>query len=213
MQKAAAAVPPVPEPEEAPREFVVDEEPPVDEYADDVVIAETAVAEDDAATVAEEEVAAPTTADIIDEQAHASPGEVAKFSAHADFIKGIGPVYAEKLKSVGIETPRQMLEAGATQKGREDLAVQTEISYKLIAKWTREADLYRVKGVGQQYANLLDVAGVNTVLELAQRNPDNLHAKLIEVNQEKHLVHEVPSLNNISSWVAQAKELPRVISY
>ena len=227
MQQAAHASPSASEPEEIQREIVVDEEPPTDEYDDYVegVEMETAVSDEAAppdsemeVTIADESdpvenIAPATTAEIIDEHAHSSRGEVAKFSAEAEFIKGIGPVYAEKLKAVGIETPQDMLAVGATLKGREELAEKTEISFKLIAKWTREADLYRIKGVGQQYANLLDVAGVNTVLELAQRNPDNLHQKLIEVNQEKHLVHEVPSLNNVKDWVAQAKELPRVISY
>lgn len=222
MQQAAKAahIAPAsdPEPEMPPATEVY-----VEEYMPETAVAEveaeaemmeemeeTAVAPE---TAAEPDPPAPTTAQVIDAAAHASPGKAAKFSAHTDFIEGIGPVYAGKLKEAGIETPQAFLEATATRQGREELSEKTEISPKLILKWAHEADLFRINGVGAQYAQLLDVAGVNTVLELAQRNPEKLHQTLIEVNQEKHLVHEVPSLNNVISWVEQAKEMPRVISF
>lgn len=156
---------------------------------------------------------APTTSEIIDDAVHQSPGEEAKFSAHADFIKGIGPAYSEKLKAVGIESPQTMLEACATRQGREEVEKKTGISHKLILKWTHEAEFYRIKGIGQKYAYLLDAAGVGTILELAQRNPENLHEAIVALNQEKQLVHEVPSLNLVTDWINQAKELPRVVSY
>ena len=206
MHQAAKAAHTAPEPEI----------PPVTEVYVDEAMPETAVAEVVAAEpemMEEPEPPAPTTTEVIDEAAHASPGETAKFSAQTEFIEGIGPVYAGKLKEVGIETPQAFLEAAATRQGREELAEKTGISPKLILKWTHEVDLFRINGVGTLYARLLDTAGVNTVLELAQRNPENLHQTLIEVNQEKHLVHEVPSLNNVISWVNQAKELPRVVSF
>jgi predicted flap endonuclease-1-like 5' DNA nuclease len=71
----------------------------------------------------------------------------------------------------------------------------------------------RIKGVGEEYSDLLEEAGVDTVAELAQRNPDNLYAKLIEVNEEKELVRQLPNLDDVTSWVEQAKTLPRKIEY
>ncbi|MBE2222197.1 MAG: DUF4332 domain-containing protein [Anaerolineae bacterium] len=172
---------------------------------------ETAVAAAAIAAAAEEPE--PTTTDIVEEAAHASPGETAKLANHAEFIEGIGPVYSKKLQEVGIDSPKSLLEAAATPNGREELEEKTGISHKLIMKWLQAADLYRIKGIGTQYAELLVTAGVNTVLELAQRNPENLYQTLLEVNEEKHHVREVPSQNMVTSWVEQAKELPRVISY
>lgn len=183
----------------------------VDIEAETAVAAATIAA---AAELAEEvEEPGPTAVDLVKETAHSSPGESAKLAATTEFIEGIGPAYSQKLKEASIETAKDILEKGATRQGRHDLAEETGISSKLILKWVHAADLYRVKGVGKQYADLLDKAGVNTVLELAQRNPDNLHEKLIEVNLEKHLVREVPSQNNVKDWIEQAAALPRVISY
>lgn len=217
MKQAAAPPPPVPKREEV---TAVVEPEPVEAVVENVDIeVETAVAA--AAITATEAIEKepepapppPTPADNIETAVHASPGEKAKFASHADFIEGIGPAYSKKLQEAGIDSPKSLLEAGATRQSREELAEKTGISHKLIMKWIHAADLYRVKGVGTQYAELLDIAGVNTVLELAQRNPDNLHQTLIEVNDEKHHVREVPSLNMVTSWVEQAKELPRVVNY
>jgi predicted flap endonuclease-1-like 5' DNA nuclease len=102
---------------------------------------------------------------------------------------------------------------GSTPKGRKSLADETDINGKLILKWVNRADLFRIKGIGEEYADLLEVAGVDTVPELAQRNPANLHKTLVEVNEEKELVHRVSGENQVKEWVAQAKELPRVITY
>ncbi|MES0361653.1 MAG: DUF4332 domain-containing protein [Anaerolineales bacterium] len=97
--------------------------------------------------------------------------------------------------------------------GRQKLAEATEINGKLILKWVNHVDLYRINGVGSEYADLLEAAGVDTVVELAQRNPTNLFEKLNEVNAEKSLVRRVPTLTQVEEWVSQAISLPRVITY
>jgi predicted flap endonuclease-1-like 5' DNA nuclease len=129
------------------------------------------------------------------------------------YVEGIGEVYAGKLKEVGVDTPQTLLERGATPAGRQELAEAAEISGKLILEWVNHVDLYRVNGVGSEYADLLEAAGVDTVVELAQRNPANLFDKLNEVNAEKDLVRKLPTLTQVEDWVAQAKNLPRVITY
>ena len=129
------------------------------------------------------------------------------------YVEGIGPVYASKLSEVGVDTPQKLLERGATPKGRRELANESGISGVLILTWVNHVDLYRIKGLGSEYADLLEEAGVDTVPELAQRNPDNLYQRMIETNQEKHLVRHVPSRAQVEDWVNQAKQLPRVVSY
>jgi predicted flap endonuclease-1-like 5' DNA nuclease len=128
-------------------------------------------------------------------------------------IEGIGKGYAAKLAAADITTTQALLERGATPKGRQDLAEQTQISGKLILEWVNLADLLRIKGIGEEFSDLLEEAGVDTVPELAQRNPENLHQKIVEVNEAKNLVRRVPGLAQVTDWVAQAKELPRVITY
>src|SRR5665647_3659268 len=102
-------------------------------------------------------------------------------------IEGIGPVHAETLKKQGLKTTEDLLKAGATPKGRDDLAAATGISGKLILRWVNMADLFRLKGVGEEYSDLLEAAGVDTVVEIAQRNAANLHEKLLSVNEELSL--------------------------
>lgn len=133
--------------------------------------------------------------------------------AKIEDIEGIGPIYAKKLVDAGINTTEDLLEAGATPKGRGDLAEKTGISGKLILEWVNLADLLRIKGVGEEYSDLLEEAGVDTVAELARRNAENLHAKISEVNEEKHLVRRPPTLNNVTDWIEQAKQLPRKVEY
>jgi predicted flap endonuclease-1-like 5' DNA nuclease len=128
-------------------------------------------------------------------------------------IEGIGEIYAQKLKDVGVATVEALLEQGATPKGRQTIEEQSDISGKLILKWVNRADLFRVKGIGEEYADLLEIAGVDTVPELARRNPENLYQKLIEVNEEKKLVRRPPTQAQVEDWVAQAKDLPRVVTY
>jgi predicted flap endonuclease-1-like 5' DNA nuclease len=128
-------------------------------------------------------------------------------------IEGIGPVYAEKLAAVGITTVEALLKAGASPKGREALEEETGISHKLILEWVNLADLFRIKGVGEEYSDLLEEAGVDTVPELAQRNAENLYAKLQEVNAAKELVRRLPAQSQVANWVEQAKSLDRVVTY
>ena len=128
-------------------------------------------------------------------------------------IEGVGEVYAKKLLEAGVPTTEALLEAGATPQGREGLADKTGIGHGLILKWVNRADLFRLKGVGEQYSDLLAAAGVDTVLELAQRRPDHLHQRLVEVNEQKHLVRVVPPLEHVTEWVEEAKKLPRKVNY
>jgi predicted flap endonuclease-1-like 5' DNA nuclease len=128
-------------------------------------------------------------------------------------IEGIGEVYAGQLAGAGVRSLEDLLEKGSTPNGRKDLAEATGISGKLILEWVNLADLFRIKGIGEEYSDLLEEAGVDTVVELAQRNAENLFVKLQEVNAEKKLVRKLPALSQVTNWVAQAKELPRVIQY
>jgi predicted flap endonuclease-1-like 5' DNA nuclease len=128
-------------------------------------------------------------------------------------IEGIGPVYAKKLTEAGIKTTEDLLKVGAASKGREELGKKTGIEHKLILEWVNHADLYRIKGVGSEYSDLLEEAGVDTVVELAKRVPDNLHAKMLEVNETKKLIRRPPPLNAVKDWVEQAKKLKRVVEY
>jgi PAS domain S-box-containing protein len=128
-------------------------------------------------------------------------------------IEGIGPIYAAKLGEIGIVTTEDLLAAGATRKGRQDLVKATEISDKLILKWVNRADLMRVPGIGEEYSDLLEVAGVDTVKELRNRNPNNLFTALQQANEEKHLVRRVPHLSEVEAWVSAAKELEVRLTY
>lgn len=128
-------------------------------------------------------------------------------------IEGIGPVYQEKLKAAGVGSADALLKQGATAKGRQELEKSTGISGKLILEWVNHADLFRVKGVGPEFADLLEEAGVDTIAELAQRKADNLHKTMLSSNAAKNLVNRMPSLENVQDWIDQAKKLPRVVQY
>lgn len=128
-------------------------------------------------------------------------------------IEGIGPVYAEKLVAVGVKTTADLLDKADTKKGRDKLAEETGISEKLILKWANHADLFRIKGIAGQFAELLEAAGVDTVKELRHRVPANLHEKLVEVNEEKNLCNRVPSVAEIEKMIEQAKELEPRMTY
>ena len=128
-------------------------------------------------------------------------------------VEGIGEAYAKKLAAAGIKTTDALLAKGATPEGRKEIAVKTGISAKMILEWVNHVDLFRIKGVGQEYADLLEAAGVDTVPELAQRKPENLVEKMAEVNKKKKLVRQLPVETQVANWIAQAKELPRKIKY
>jgi len=128
-------------------------------------------------------------------------------------IEGIGESFELKLKEAGVGSVEKLLEVGANKKGRDELAEKSGIAEKLILKWTNHADLFRIKGIAGEYAELLEAAGVDTVVELATRKPENLTAKILEVNKAKELVRKVPALKQIEDWVDQAKKLPRAVSY
>jgi predicted flap endonuclease-1-like 5' DNA nuclease len=128
-------------------------------------------------------------------------------------IEGIGGAYEKKLNAVGLFSLQDLLEKGATPKGRKEIADKSGISEALILKWANRADLFRVKGIGEEYSDLLEAAGVDTVPELAQRKADNLYQKVVEINNAKKLVRKLPAVSQIKNWVEQAKKLPRLLTY
>ena len=128
-------------------------------------------------------------------------------------IQGIGPAYAEKLIAAGITTSDLLLEKGQTPKGRKELEEATGLSSKLILTWVNHADLFRVKGIGPQFAELLEAAGVDTVKELATRNAENLAMKMLEVNEAEHRAKRVPVVAEVQKMIDLAKELPGVVTY
>jgi predicted flap endonuclease-1-like 5' DNA nuclease len=128
-------------------------------------------------------------------------------------IEGIGPVYADKLIAAGIRSVEALLQKGASDKGRKEIAAATGITHTSILEWVNRADLYRIKGVASQYSDLLEKAGVDTVVELSKRVGEHLYAKMAEVNAAKNLVNKMPGVKQVEGWVAQAKILPRVVTY
>ncbi len=128
-------------------------------------------------------------------------------------LEGVGPKYGESLRSAGIRTVEDLLNAGANRKGRVALVSKTGISEVLILKFVNMADLFRINGVASQYAELLECAGVDTVKQLKNRNAENLAARMAEVNEEKDLVRRPPSSTIVGDWIAQAKKLPGKVSY
>lgn len=128
-------------------------------------------------------------------------------------IEGIGPAYAAKLMGAGVETTGDLLERGSTADGRAVLASSASVSPKLVLEWVNHADLLRVAGVGSEYADLLEEAGVDSVPELAQRNAANLHAVLVAANEAKALVRQLPSEKQVAGWIEEAKGLPRVVTH
>jgi predicted flap endonuclease-1-like 5' DNA nuclease len=133
--------------------------------------------------------------------------------AKLETIEGIGPIYAEKLRAAGVRSVNALLSAGTTPEERKALEAKSGIGHEYILDWVNRADLMRVKGIGEEYSDLLEKAGVDTVVELTRRNPDNLHAQVLQTNAEKRLVRRAPSRGMVAQWVKDAKALPRVVSY
>ena len=128
-------------------------------------------------------------------------------------IEGIGSAYSAKLQKAGVRGTNGLLKIGGTKKGRQELAKATGFNAKTILDWVNRADLFRVKGIGTQYSDLLEAAGVDTVVELAKRNPEALLASMVKANEKKNLVNQMPALSKIKEWVKNAKALKRAVEY
>ena len=128
-------------------------------------------------------------------------------------IEGVGDVYAKKLTEAGINKVSELLERCAAPKGRKDLAKATDIPEKLILRWTNHADLFRIKGIGPQFSELLEAAGVDTVKELRNRKAENLQKALEETNAKKKLTRVVPPLKSVEKMIAAAKALEPKMTY
>lgn len=128
-------------------------------------------------------------------------------------IEGIGNVFAKKLEKAGIRGTNSLLTRCGTKKGREEIAAATGISKKQILEWVNHADLFRIRGIGSEYADLLEAAGVDTVPELGQRNAKALHETMVKTNEKKKLVRKLPTPEQVADWAKQAKKLKRAIEY
>lgn len=128
-------------------------------------------------------------------------------------IEGIGPKFTKMLKKVGVSQTKHLLARGASKKGRKDLAAESGCSEALVLKWTNMADLMRIRGVAEEYSELLEAAGVDTVKELRNRKSENLHEKMAEVNAKKKLVRQLPGPKQVAAWVQHAKKLKPVMTY
>lgn len=133
--------------------------------------------------------------------------------ASIDAIEGIGLRYATALRKHGVRTTERLLKVGATKRGRRELAEQTKIPLKRVLEWVNRADLMRVRGVGEEYSDLLEAAGVDTVKELRRRNAGNLLGTMIEVNAKKKLVRRLPTESMVTRWVNLAKDLAPIVTY
>ncbi len=131
-----------------------------------------------------------------------------------DTIEGIGPTYAAKLAAAGVSTTDALLEQGATAAGRASLEASTGITGTLLLGWVNDADLMRIKGVGSEYSDLLEAAGVDSPAELAQRNAGNLATTFLELDAARpNTVRRVPSEKEVQGWIDQAKTLPKVVQH
>ncbi|HEY7458703.1 MAG TPA: DUF4332 domain-containing protein [Xanthobacteraceae bacterium] len=128
-------------------------------------------------------------------------------------IEGIGPAVAYRLKGLRIRTTTRYLEAAKNPRGRKALAEKTGVDAGRILKWANMADMMRIKGIGEEYSELLEAAGVDTVRELKHRNPKNLAQAIAAANARRKLVRLLPSEKRIIKWIAQANALPLKITY
>lgn len=128
-------------------------------------------------------------------------------------IEGIGNKYAHILQQFGIKSTNSLLNVACHRKGREDLAEQTQISEKLILEWVNLADLMRIKGVGEEYSDLLEEAGVDTIRELRRRNAAALFLQIVQINEQQPLVRRLPSESDVADWIQQARQLKSIITH
>ncbi len=174
------------------------------DFAAKAAAAEAAAASEAAA--AEAAAAEPAEGETETDPAPALTGDIID-------IEGIGPAYAEKLRAAGVTSVDALLERGTTAEGRAALVEETGIDAPRMLRWVNHADLMRVVGVGPQFAELLEAAGVDSVPELAQRNVDNLVTGLAETNEARNLVNRVPGAGEVAEWIEQAKALPRIVAH
>ncbi len=135
-----------------------------------------------------------------------------KLTYPIEAIEGIGGTYSKKLKEMGIKTVNDLLKKASKRSERKRLAKNLGVSEKKVLEWVNRADLFRIPGVGEEYSDLLEQAGVDTVVELAKRNPDNLYEAILKVN-EKKLVRRLPTKNQVAGWIRSAKKLKRMVEY
>ena len=166
-------------------------------------------AEAAAAAAAEAEAAAPAE----EPEDATSEGETPERKGDIEEIEGIGPAYAEKLRAADVSSIDALLEKGSSTEGRAALVEATGIDAVRVLRWVNHADLMRVVGIGPEFAELLEAAGVDSVPELAQRNVDNLVTALGETNEARNLVRRVPGAAEVTDWIEQAKALPRVVAH
>jgi predicted flap endonuclease-1-like 5' DNA nuclease len=131
-----------------------------------------------------------------------------------DEVEGIGPAYAAKLEKAGVTSTDDLLEQGAKPSGRARLAADSGIDGGLILEWVNHVDLMRIKGVGSEYSDLLEAAGVDSPAELARRNAANLATTFQELDAARpDMVRRVPSEKEIQGWIDQSKDLPKVVEH
>jgi predicted flap endonuclease-1-like 5' DNA nuclease len=128
-------------------------------------------------------------------------------------IEGIGPATAEKLGGLGIHTTEALLQTGASPQGRRRIAQQAGTPEPMVLDWVNRADLFRVPGIGSEYSDLLEEAGVDTVVELSRRDPEHLFKKVMETNEKRNLVRRTPTETQVADWVEEAKHLPPMIMH
>jgi predicted flap endonuclease-1-like 5' DNA nuclease len=128
-------------------------------------------------------------------------------------IEGIGPKNAEKLARAGVRSTEALLAKGGTTKDRKTLSADSGVSDTQILEWVNRADLFRIHGIGEEYSDLLEQAGVDTVIELSKRRADNLRAAMADANTKKNLVNRLPSVGMVEGWIKKAKSLPRAVEY
>ena len=128
-------------------------------------------------------------------------------------LEGVGPVYGEKLRAANVQTTEDLLAAAGPADGRRALAEATGISPDLLLRWVNHVDLYRISGVGSEYADLLEASGVDSCAELAQRNPANLAQTMAEANAAKKIVRRLPTEDTIAGWIEQATSLSKVVTH